>query len=125
MARVAAGTRADAARAAAAAAAAFPAWAELPPADKQALFLRAADIVERRREEITELLATETGCAGGFAYFQILTAARLLRQAAGWGYLPVGEVIRSDTPGTFSMALRKPLGVVAGITPPPGRSSAR
>jgi vanillin dehydrogenase len=117
MARVAAGTRADAARAVDAAAAAFPAWAELPPADKQALFLRAADIVERRRDEITELLATETGCAGGFAYFQILTAARLLRQAASWGYLPVGEVIRSDTPGTFAMALRKPLGVVAGITP--------
>jgi acyl-CoA reductase-like NAD-dependent aldehyde dehydrogenase len=117
MARIVAGTRADAARAVDAAAAAFPAWAELPPADKQALFLRAADIVERRREEITELLATETGCADGFAYFQILTAARLLRQAAGWGYLPVGEIIRSDTPGTFSMALRKPLGVVAGITP--------
>jgi acyl-CoA reductase-like NAD-dependent aldehyde dehydrogenase len=47
MARVAAGTRADAARAVDAAAAAFPGWAELPPADKQALFLRAADIVER------------------------------------------------------------------------------
>ena len=42
MARIAAGTRADAARAVDAAAAAFPAWAELPPADKQALFLRAA-----------------------------------------------------------------------------------
>jgi acyl-CoA reductase-like NAD-dependent aldehyde dehydrogenase len=117
MARIAAGTRADAARAVDAAAAAFPAWAELPPADKQALFLRAADIVERRRDEITALLATETGCAGGFAYFQILTATRLLRQAAGWGYRPTGEIIRSDNPGTFAMALRKPLGVVAGITP--------
>ena len=51
MARVPAGTRADAARAVDAAAAAFPAWAELPPADKQAMFLRAADIVERRQAE--------------------------------------------------------------------------
>src|ERR1700684_2754800 len=67
MTRVPAGTRADAARAVDAAAAAFPAWAELPPASKQAMFLRAADIVERRQEEITELLATETGCAGAFA----------------------------------------------------------
>src|ERR1700727_2184392 len=82
MARIPAGTRADAARAVDAAAAAFPAWAELPPADKQAMFLRAADIVERRRDEIIELLATETGCAAAFA-----------------------------------RALRKPLGVVAGITP--------
>ena len=117
MAIVPAGTRADAARAVDAAAAAFPAWAALPPAEKQGMFLRAADIVERRREEIVALLATETGCAGAFAGFQVITAIRLLRQASNWGYLPVGEVIRSDTPGTFAMALRKPLGVVAGITP--------
>jgi acyl-CoA reductase-like NAD-dependent aldehyde dehydrogenase len=82
MARIPAGTRADAARAADAAAAAFPAWAELPPAEKQALFLRAADVVERRRGDIVALLAEETGCAGGFAGFQVLTATRLLRQAA-------------------------------------------
>jgi len=117
MARVAAGTRADAARAVDAAATAFPAWAELPPAEKQVMFLRAAEIVERRRAEIIELLATETGCAGAFAGFQVLTAIRLLRQASNWGYLPVGEIIRSDMPGTFAMALRKPLGVVAGLTP--------
>jgi vanillin dehydrogenase len=117
MARVPAGTRADAARAVDAAATAFPGWAGLPPAGKQALFLRAADIVEHRAGEITALLAAETGCAAGFAGFQILTATRLLRQAANWGYLPAGEVIRSDTPGTFALALRKPLGVVAGISP--------
>ena len=117
VARVPAGTRADAARAVDAAAAAFPAWADLPPAQKQALFLKAADIVERRAGEIVALLASETGCAGGFAGFQVLTATRLLRQAANWGYLPAGEVIRSDTPGTFALALRRPLGVVAGISP--------
>jgi acyl-CoA reductase-like NAD-dependent aldehyde dehydrogenase len=117
MARVPAGTRADAARAVDAAQAAFPAWADLPPAEKQVMFLRAADIVERRADEIKQLLAAETGCAGGFAGFQVLTATRLLRQASNWGYLPVGEVIRSDLPGTFALALRRPLGVVAGISP--------
>src|SRR6201996_8704941 len=117
MAQIPAGTRADAARAVDAAAAAFPAWAALPPAERQGLFLRAADIVERRAGEITALLAEETGCAGAFAGFQILTATRLLRQAANWGYLPAGEVIRSDLPDTFALALRKPLGVVAGISP--------
>jgi acyl-CoA reductase-like NAD-dependent aldehyde dehydrogenase len=117
VARVPAGTRSDAARAVDAAAAAFPAWADLPPAEKQALFLRAADIVERRADDIKKLLASETGCAGGFAGFQVLTATRLLRQASNWGYLPVGEVIRSDMPGTFALALRRPLGVVAGISP--------
>ena len=55
--------------------------------------------------------------AAAFAGFQVLTATRLLRQAANWGYLPAGEVIRSDMPGTFALALRRPLGVVAGISP--------
>ena len=117
VARVPAGTRADAARAVDAAAAAFTDWADLPPAEKQVMFLRAADIVERRRGEIAALLAAETGAAGSFANFQILTSTRLLRQASNWGYLPAGEVVRSDTPGTFAMALRRPLGVVAGISP--------
>lgn len=45
MARVAAGTRADAGRAVDAAAGAFPGWAELPPAQKQALF--RVDLHER------------------------------------------------------------------------------
>ena len=40
-----------------------------------------------------------------------------MRQAANWGYLPYGDVLRSDVPGRFAMATRKPLGVVAGFTP--------
>jgi acyl-CoA reductase-like NAD-dependent aldehyde dehydrogenase len=38
-----------------------------PHQEERALFLRAADIVERRAEEITALLPTETGCAAAFA----------------------------------------------------------
>jgi acyl-CoA reductase-like NAD-dependent aldehyde dehydrogenase len=117
MARISAGTRADAKRAVDAAAAAFPDWAALPPAERQELFLRAADIVDRRKDDIVALLAAETGCASGFAGFQVQTGIRLLRQASNWGYLPAGEVIRSDIPGTFAMALRRPLGVVGGISP--------
>jgi sugar phosphate isomerase/epimerase len=60
MARIPASNRADAARAVDGAAAAFPAWAELPPAEKQVLFLRAADIVERRRGDLHAEL-TEAG----------------------------------------------------------------
>jgi acyl-CoA reductase-like NAD-dependent aldehyde dehydrogenase len=40
-----------------------------------------------------------------------------LRQAAGLAYRPSGEVIPSDTPGALHLAVRRPLGVVAGITP--------
>ena len=116
-AEVAAGGRIEAEAAVAAADAAFPAWAAMAPRDRQRLFLKAADIVEKRAKDIVNVMALETGAGGAFSMFQVSWSADLLRQAASWGYLPVGEVLPSDTPGRFAMATRKPLGVVAGFTP--------
>ena len=44
-----------------AAAKAFSDWAATTPAEKARLFLKAAEIVKRRRTEIAEVLALETG----------------------------------------------------------------
>lgn len=112
-----ASTAADMRRAVDAAAAAFPAWAAMGARPRQALFLNAANILERRAEEVVALMAHETGAAGPFARFQIQWAVGLLRQAAGFPYLSGGEIVPSDTPGVFAMAVRRPLGVVAGISP--------
>ncbi len=117
VAHVAAGGPADAEAAVAAARDAFPGWAAMAPGERQRLFLRAADVMERRQPDIVRTLAVETGCAAPFANFQVRWSVDLLRQAASWGYLPRGEVLPSDTPGRFAMAVRKPLGVVAGFTP--------
>ena len=114
---VAAGGRVEAHAAVAAAAAAFPAWATMAPRDRQRLFLKAADVVERRSAGIVRDLALESGACGAYATFQVKWCADLLRQTAGWAYLPAGEVLPSDTPGRFAMAVRKPMGVVAGFTP--------
>ncbi len=64
---VPAGSREDAARAVEAAAAAFPAWSQSLPAERQAIFLKAADILESRRDEVVGQLARETGASFGFA----------------------------------------------------------
>ena len=117
VARIPLASKADTQRAITAASEAFPAWAAMPPIAKQKLFLRAADVVERRIPDLVSILARETGCGRAFAMFQIQWSISLLRQVADWGYRPVGEVFRSDGPGKFAMAVRKPLGVVAGITP--------
>ncbi len=117
VAEAAAGGRAEAQSAVAAAAAAFPAWAAMPPGERQRLFLRAADIVEARTEQLVGLMAVEGGASRAFSTFQIRLSAAMLRQAASWGYLPYGDVLRSDTPGRTAMVTRKPLGVVAGFTP--------
>lgn len=116
-AEVAAGGRAEAHAAVVAASAAFPAWAAMSPRERQHLFLKAADVVEKRGAGIVRALALESGACGAYSSFQVKWAADLLRQASSWGYLPVGDVLPSDTPGRFAMVVRKPMGVVAGFTP--------
>ena len=112
-----AGSRADAARAIAAAADAFSAWSATVPAERQRVFLKAADVLESRLEEVVDLLARETGATFGFGMFQMGFVPNLLRQAAALAYAPVGQIIPSDHPGTLAMGIRKPVGVVAAIAP--------
>ena len=116
VAEVAAASRADAKRAIAAAAAAAPGWAQTPPAVRQAVFLKAAEVLESRQDEIVSLLARETGATFGFSMFQMHFVPGLFRQAAALAYAPIGEVIPSDS-GVFSMGLRRPVGVVGAIAP--------
>jgi acyl-CoA reductase-like NAD-dependent aldehyde dehydrogenase len=116
-ARVPSGKRGDAKRAIEAAAAAFPAWSNTLPAERQALFLKAADILQRKQNEIVTILAEETGCTFGFAMFQTMFTPGLLREAASQVHNPIGEIIPADLPGAFYMATRQPVGVVAGIAP--------
>ena len=116
-ARVPSGKRGDARRAIEAAAAAFPAWSNTLPAERQALFLKAADILQKKQNEIVAILAEETGCTFGFAMFQTMFTPGLLREAASQVHNPIGEIIPADLPGAFYMAIRQPVGVVAGIAP--------
>jgi len=116
-ARVPSGKRGDARRAIEAAAAAFPAWSNTLPAERQALFLKAADILQKKQNEIVTILAEETGCTFGFAMFQTMFTPGLLREAASQVHNPIGEIIPADLPGAFYMAIRQPVGVVAGIAP--------
>lgn len=116
-AHVAAGSRADARAAVDAAAKAFPAWAESTPAERARLFLKASEIVKRRRSEIAEILARETGSTISFSTFQMELVAATLQQVAGWVYLPKGEVLETNQANTHSIGLRRPLGVCASFTP--------
>jgi acyl-CoA reductase-like NAD-dependent aldehyde dehydrogenase len=116
VARIPAAAREDARAAVEAAAVAFDEWAATPPAIRQRVFLRAADVLEQRRDEVVSLLARETGCTFGFGMFQLGFVPGLFRQAAGTAYAPTGEIIPSDT-GAFAMGLRRPAGVVGAIAP--------
>src|SRR5450432_4802726 len=107
-ARVAAGGREEARIAVAAAANAFPAWSQTTPAERARLFFKAVEIVKRRRAEIAEILALETGSTISFATFQQDLVAATIEQAAGWMYLPKARCSKAMSPAVIRLACAEP-----------------
>src|SRR5512146_1180636 len=116
-ARVPRGKRIDATCAIEAAQAAFSGWANASPGVRRRLFLKAADIFEKRQDELVRILSEETGSTIGIAMFQMFFVPGLYREAAAQAYSVTGEVIPADYPGAFFMTIRQPAGVVAGFGP--------
>ncbi|HEX7760840.1 MAG TPA: aldehyde dehydrogenase [Caulobacteraceae bacterium] len=115
--RAAAATPGEATVAADAAAAAFPAWSTLGPNARRALLNKAADALEAKASEFVGAMMAEVGATEGWARFNLMLAAGMVREAAALTTQIGGEVIASDKPGCLAMALREPAGVVLGIAP--------
>jgi len=111
------GSAADVDRAVESAHAAHLAWRRTTPSEREALLLEVARITERRQSDIADMLVTESGCSVGTAMYQIGYSIESLKSAAGECRRIVGETIPSDVPGLWSMTVREPLGVIAGIAP--------
>ena len=115
--RAAAASVGDAIAAAEAAAAAFPAWAAMGPGERRTKLLKAADLLDARGAEFSALMTAECGAIGPWGHFNSHFAASLMREAASMTTQVAGEVIPSDKPNSFAMAIRQPVGVVLGIAP--------
>jgi hypothetical protein len=68
--------------------------------------------------------AWETGSTISFSIFHQDPVAATIEQAAGWMYLPKGEILASNAPGSHSIGVRGPLGVVASFNPGTARTSS-
>ncbi|WP_420861246.1 aldehyde dehydrogenase family protein [Algirhabdus cladophorae] len=111
------GTGADVRAAVAAAKAAFTNYKETTPTERERWLLRIAEIMEARQKDLIDCLIDEIGSPVQKAMFEFTKGLTMLRAAAGMCRNVRGETIPSDRPGTFSMSIREPLGVVAVITP--------
>jgi acyl-CoA reductase-like NAD-dependent aldehyde dehydrogenase/ABC-type branched-subunit amino acid transport system ATPase component len=115
--RAAAASVADAIAAVDAAHTAFPAWAAMGPGERRAKLLKAADLLDARGAEFSELMTAECGAIGPWGHFNSHFAASLMREAASMTTQIAGEVIPTDKPNSLAMAIRQPVGVVLGIAP--------
>ena len=109
-------TVADAQAAIAAARAAFPAWAATPSAERAEALAAIAARIEDHAEELARLLTLEQGkpLGGLGSRFEIGGAVAWTRYTASLD-LPV-EVLQDTAEGRVELH-RKPIGVVASITP--------
>ena len=107
----------DAVQAVAAAQAALEGWANTPaPARAQVLY-RALDIMGRRRDELARTITLEEGKPIADAQGEVRRAMNIIEYAAGEGRRMFGYTTPSELPNTVAYTVRRPLGVVAIITP--------
>src|SRR5271170_5517282 len=92
-------------------------WGNTLPSERELILIRAADVLESMRAEVVDLLIEEGGATFGKSQFEVSYVVGVLRSAAGECRRIMGHTIPCDTPGRFSMAIRRPLGVVGGIAP--------
>ena len=107
----------DVDRAVKAAAAAYPGWSRVAPRERGKLFLKIADALEARVEELAKLIALETGNAlRTQARPEAIGTVDMFRYYGGLGgelkgeTIPLGEHVLSYT-------RREPMGVVGAIVP--------
>lgn len=92
-------------------------WGHTSPAEREIVLIRAADILEAKRGEIVDVLIDEAGSTFGKAQFEVSFVVNMIRASSGEARRIFGQVIPSDVPGLLSFAIRRPLGVIGGISP--------
>lgn len=96
---------------------AFTSWSKTGPSQRRNILLKAADLLDERAEEFTEVMSSEVAAAEGWSRFNVYLTTQCLRQAASLTSRISGETIPTDRPGVFSMTVRQPAGVVLSMAP--------
>ncbi len=99
----------------AAAGRAFPAWAATPLSARGAVLRKLADALEARAEEIAKLLVREQGKPLAEARHEVPMGMAILRHMAD--HVDYGPVVLASEGSRKIVEHRRPLGVVAAITP--------
>jgi acyl-CoA reductase-like NAD-dependent aldehyde dehydrogenase len=108
----------DAMAAVEAASAAFPAWSKTKPSFRRSIFLKAADLLDKREDECHGYLMRETGAMESFSKFNTTITTEMLRDVSG----RIEQALHGEIPvcaqeGTEALLVKEPFGVVLGIAP--------
>ena len=115
--RLAWGDAKTAQRAADAAARAFADWADLPPRRRADILLEASRLIAERADSIGDTLAREAGKRRPEAVGELAFSAEYFRWFAEQARRPQGEVMAHEAVDRRHLSVRRPVGVVASLTP--------
>jgi len=100
-----------------AAAEAFKEWRQTPAPQRADILLKAAHVLEKRKEELATIMVREMGKVIKEARGDVQEAIDMAKYMAGEGRRMFGHTVPSELKDKFAMAIRAPLGVVGVITP--------
>jgi aldehyde dehydrogenase (NAD+) len=92
-------------------------WAATRPQDRRNVLLRAARIVERRKDEIVDWLVRESGSTRIKACFEWQLVHRGMLEAANFPFRIEGRILPSAISGKENRVYRRAVGVVGVIGP--------
>jgi len=92
-------------------------WRRTPAATRSAALANAAAAMEQRADEITALTIREVGKPVSEARGEVARGISIMRYYAQLALLPDGETLPAADPDALLMARRRPVGVVALLTP--------
>lgn len=96
---------------------AFRTWKKALPTVRRNILLKAAGIMERRKEELGGYMMAETGCPRQWADFNVDTAKEIILDVAGRVATLDGSLPTTRDPGTGAMVVNEPFGVILAIAP--------
>jgi aldehyde dehydrogenase (NAD+) len=92
-------------------------WAAKLPAERAAVMLRSATIMEQRHDEIVDWLVKESGGTRAKAEAEWQSVHWITLEAASFPHRVEGKLLPLDEHGKESRAYRQPLGVIGVISP--------
>ena len=96
---------------------AFEAWGKEPALKRARVMFRFLRLLERDLRKITDVITAEHGKTAADAEGEVQRGMEVVEFACGIPSLLKGDFSSGVAPGIDSFSMRKPLGVVAGVTP--------
>ncbi|MGQ7277776.1 aldehyde dehydrogenase family protein [Brevibacillus thermoruber] len=92
-------------------------WAQVNPYERSRIMERAAELLSQRRQELIDIITTETGSSVVKANVEIDFAMAIIKEAATFPIRMRGHILPSLIPGKENRIYRNPAGVVGVISP--------